>query len=102
MSKEIAYTPASNKGHILKVATRMALKNGFNSLTRDSVAAEAFVAMGSVNHHYGTMDGLRDEVMRNAVENEILEIVAQGVASGHPIAQSAPVELKQRALTTLL
>lgn len=98
----IVHKPASNKGLILKVATRMALKNGFTSLTRDAVAEEACVAMGSINHHYGTMAALRDEVMRNAVDNEILEIVAQGLASGHPIAQGAPVKLKQNALKTLL
>lgn len=80
----------------------MALKNGFSSLTRDGVAEEACVAMGSINHHYGTMSALRDEVMRDAVDNGILEIVAQGLASGHPVAQSAPTELKQSALKTLL
>ena len=66
------------------------------------VAAEAGVAMGSVNHHYGTMQVLRDAVMQRAVEEEQLELIAQGIAMGDNIAKSAPLELRQRALTTLL
>ena len=90
-----------NKEHILDTAYKMAQRDGFAAITRDGVAAEAGVAMGSVNHHYGTMQVLRDAVMQRAVEEEQLELIAQGIALGDNVAKSAPLELRQQALTTL-
>ena len=91
-----------SKEHILDTAYKMAQRDGFASITRDGVAAEAGVAMGSVNHHYGTMQVLRDAVMQRAVEEEQLELIAQGIAMGDNVAKSAPLELRQRAISTLL
>lgn len=91
-----------SKDNILEVAYVMAQRDGFGSLTRDGVAAEAGVAMGSVNHHWGKMSALREAVMQRAVEEENLELIGQGMALGDTIAKSAPLELRARALTTLL
>lgn len=91
-----------SKEYILEVAFTMAQRDGFGTLTRDGVAAEAGVAMGSINHHWKVMSALRDAVMQRAVEEENLEIIAQGIALGDKIANSAPLELRTRALTTLL
>lgn len=91
-----------SKEYILEVAYVMAQRDGFGSLTRDGVAAEAGVAMGSVNHHWGKMSALREAVMQRAVEEENLELIGQGMALGDSVAKSAPLELRTRALTTLL
>lgn len=91
-----------SKEHILEVAYTMAQRDGFGTLTRDGVAAEAGVAMGSVNHHWGKMSALREAVIQRAVEEENLELIGQGMALGDSIAKSAPLELRTRALTTLL
>nr|DAI64901.1 MAG TPA: bacterial regulatory protein [Caudoviricetes sp.] len=91
-----------SKDNILEVAYVMAQRDGFGSLTRDGVAAEAGVAMGSVNHHWGKMSALREAVMQRAVEEENLELIGQGMALGDSVAKSAPLELRTRALTTLL
>lgn len=91
-----------SKEHILDTAYKMAQRDGFAAITRDGVAAEAGVAMGSVNHHYGTMQVLRDAVMQRAVEEEQLELIAQGIAMGDNVAKSAPLELRQRAILTFL
>lgn len=91
-----------SKDNILEVAYTMAQRDGFGSLTRDGVAAEAGVAMGSVNHHWVKMSALREAVMQRAVEEENLELIGQGMALGDSVAKSAPLELRTRALTTLL
>ena len=91
-----------SKEYILEVAYTMAQRDGFGTLTRDGVAAEAGVAMGSVNHHWGKMSALREAVMQRAVEEENLELIGQGMALGDSVAKSAPLELRTRALTTLL
>ncbi len=90
------------KEYILEVAYTMAQRDGFGTLTRDGVAAEAGVAMGSVNHHWVKMSALREAVMQRAVEEENLELIGQGMLLGDSVAKSAPLELRARALTTLL
>ncbi|QBZ68961.1 TetR family transcriptional regulator [Klebsiella phage vB_KpnM_IME346] len=91
-----------SREHILEVAYTMAQRDGFGTLTRDGVAAEAGVAMGSVNHHWVKMSALREAVMQRAVEEENLKLIGQGMALGDSVAKSAPLELRTRALTTLL
>ena len=91
-----------SKDNILEVAFTMAQRDGFGTLTRDGVAAEAGVAMGSVNHHWVKMSALREAVMQRAVEEENLEVIGQGMALGDSVAKSAPLELRTLALTTLL
>lgn len=86
---------------VLDAALSIAQERGFASITRDGVAERAQVAAGSVNNAYGNMDGLRDAVMVAAVEREMVDIVGQGLAAGHPAARNAPGELKARALAKL-
>lgn len=91
-----------SKEYILEVAYTMAQRDGFAAITRDGVAAEAGVAMGTINHHWKVMSALRDAVMQRAVEEENLELIAQGIALGDTIAKSAPLDVRTKALTTLL
>jgi len=86
---------------ILAAAGRLAKRHGFRSFSRDQVAAEAGVSAGSVNNAYGTMDGLHDAVMAQAVEQRDGDIVAQGLALRHPAALAAPQDLKDSALASL-
>lgn len=86
---------------ILEAAVELAATRGYERITRSEVAAHAGVATGSVNNAFTTMKGLRDAVMRHAVEGSVLAIVAQGLATGHPVARAAPKELKDSALRSL-
>lgn len=70
-------------------------------MTREQIAGVAGVAVGSINHEFGTMDGLRDAVMQEAVDVERLDILAQGLAERHPIACSAPADIRGAAVRAL-
>lgn len=86
---------------VLEAAIALAQERGFANITRDLVAERANVAAGSVNNAYGNMDALRDAVMAVAVERELVDIVGQGLAAGHPAARAAPEDLKRVALAKL-
>ena len=86
---------------VLEAAIALAQERGFANVTRDLVAERAQVAAGSVNNAYGNMEALRDAVMAAAVERELVDIVGQGLAAGHPAARNAPEELKRDALAKL-
>jgi len=82
---------------ILRAAVKLAKSRGFRSFSRDDVAQAAKTATGTVSYHYRGMTGLRRAVMQYAIDNEVLEIVAQGLAERHVMAVKAPEELRLRA-----
>lgn len=92
----------ARRDQILGIALQIAERDGFNTLRRDAVAAEAGVATGQVNHMFGTMTQLCRAVMRAAVHREVLPVIAQGLALGDKEAHKAPEWLKQKALATLM
>lgn len=102
MSK--AYTrldPTERKEQILAAAVRLALATSCRDLTRDAVAFEAGVSCGLVNTYFPRVAELREEVMRVAVRERHVGIVAQGLAEGSEIARSAPAALRSEAAQTL-
>lgn len=87
---------------ILLAAVELAKSLGYQWITRDQVAEAAEVASGTINNAYGSMVGLKRAVLRHAVAEGIVEIVAQGLADGHEIARGAPAELKERAAALMV
>ena len=89
------------KDKILNAAYAMAVREGFESLTRDAVAAEAYVSKGAINHHFHTIEAVRNDVMEMALTNRDLKLIAQGIAARNGVALTAPKELQLEALTSL-
>jgi len=87
---------------ILAAAVELAKGIGYQWITRDQVAEAAEVSAGTINNAYGSMIGLKRAVLQHAVDNAIVEIVAQGLADGHEIARGAPTELKERAAALMV
>lgn len=99
--KRLRLEPSERADNILAAAVAVALRDGFQNVTRDKVAAEANSSVGLIYTYYRSMDILRDEVMRIAIRDRHLAIVAQGVASGNVATARAPAELRRQALQTL-
>lgn len=93
--------PTARKEEILQVAVNIAAKSGLNNLRRDAIAEAAGVANGLVTRYFETMTQLRRAVMRYAVHNEVLPLVAEGIALRDPQALKASEELKKKALASL-
>lgn len=94
--------PTVRKELILSEAVTLALKLGYSKVTRQHVADAAGISNGLVNHHFGTMGQLHRDIMRYAVANEVLQVIAQGLAVGDPHAKKATEDLKLRAMTFII
>jgi AcrR family transcriptional regulator len=92
---------AERRSAILGAAVDLAATKGYRNLGRDVVAQMAGVALGSVNHEFGTIDALRDAVVVEAVRTESLPIIAQAIVDGHGAVADLPAELKKRALDSV-
>lgn len=90
-------TPNDRTRELLAVALRLAAADGWRSLTRESIALAAGVSPGLVSARLGTMEQLRRSVMRAAVTQRCVAVVAQGLAMRDKQALKADAELRALA-----
>lgn len=86
----------SQKDNILKAAVATAKTLGLHGFARVDVARAAQVAEATVSHHFGTMPELRKAVVRAAVSEEILSILADARAGREAIGVPMTEELRKR------
>lgn len=89
--------PADRTRDLLAVALELAAASGWRTLTRDAVAAAAGVSGGLVTQRLGTMDALRRSVMRKAVADRCVAVVAEGLVAGDKHARKADESLVKAA-----
>lgn len=87
---------------LLEAALAVAERDGFSNLRRDAIAAKAGVNGSLVSLRLGTMDAVRRAVMRRAIKERRLSIVAQGLAIKDRHALKAPQDLREKAIASLL
>lgn len=87
---------------ILDAALQVAARVGYRHIKRDEIAEAAGVSAPLVSVYFKTMIEMRRQIMRAAVERECLAVIAQGLSDKNPHAVKAPLELKERALASLI
>ncbi len=93
--------PVLRKERILSAAVEAARGRGYHTVTREAIAEAAGVSVGLVSYHFATMARLRRDIVRYAVQHEILEVIAQGLAMRDDDARKASDDLKRRAAALL-
>ncbi len=87
---------------ILTAAVRVAVVRGYRHMTRAEIAAEAGCSEAQVSAVLGTMVQLRRACLGAAIANEVLPVIAQGLAAGDPRARRAPREIQELAAASLV
>ena len=94
--------PIDRRALILKAAGKLALNHRYDTLTRARIAKAAGVACGTVSHACGPMRAVRDAILRQAIADGSIKIIADGLAARDPIIRSeASDDLKKQALLHL-
>jgi AcrR family transcriptional regulator len=101
MTKRKRLKPEVRKESILAAAVPLAEEHGYACISRDAIAAAAGVTGPTLSHYFGTMAQFRRDLMRYAIREECLRILAQGLAAGSIQAQRAPPDLRRRALSSV-
>ena len=86
--------PKQRTRELLAVALDMAVTNGWASLTHAGVAAQSGASKGLVVARLGTMAEMRRSVMRAAVAQRVVSVVAEGLAAGDRHARRADEALR--------
>lgn len=87
--------------HLIAAALTVAERVGYMTMTREQIAAEAECSPGLVSLHLGTMPAMRRLVMRAAVRQRRLQVIAQGLAMRDPVALRVSEELRGAAVAGL-
>lgn len=102
MKKFTRLSAADRRAQILTTALELAEQTHYLKTTRDDIAGELDLSGPGVQFHFGTMGNLRTELMRAAIDRENLTVLAQGLLAKDAMAAAAPLELKERALRSVL
>lgn len=86
---------------LIAAALVVAEREGYMTMTREQIAAEAQCSPGLVSLHLGTMPAMRRMVMRAAVRQRVLRVVAQGLAMRDPVALKADATVRGAAVAGL-
>ena len=76
-------------------ALAVAERDGWAGLRRDAIAVHAGVTGGLVTVKLGTMTDLRRRVMRAAIQQRAMRVLAEGLAANDKCARRMPDELKR-------
>lgn len=104
--RSAGYTPewiAKNRQRILDASLMLAERHGYRGFTRQQVSEETQTAAGIINRqqYFGSMEGLREAVMLEAVRTGNLRVIAQGLVDGHSATAGIDPELKEAAIRAL-
>lgn len=89
--------PRFNREVILTAALRVACRrDGLSKMTRSSIAKEAGCADGLVSRYLGSMDEIRKSVIKQAIKECVVDLVAQGVASSRIPFKKLSEDLKRK------
>lgn len=101
-TKRTRLSQEERKSSIIDGATKLSEDQGYKNFSSLELATELGLQGHSLLfHHFRSMDAIRDEVMRKAIQDENLKIIGQGIAGEDPIANAAPERLRRKALSAL-
>lgn len=90
--------PEARKDEIITAALALAERSHYTRVTREAIAAAISIKGPAIQYHFGTMGQLRRELMRAAVKQGNLIVIAQGLTSGDEQAKKADPVVRQEAI----
>jgi len=94
--------PQLRKDSILAAAVQASEECGYMKVTSQQIADLAGVSPSLVWKYFGTMNGLRRAIMRRAVTEQNIKVIAQGLDAGDNQARRAPEEIIEKAQSLAL
>ena len=102
MAKTKYMKPEARKDQILEAALKVAERDGYHMVRRETVAAHVGCSVGTVSRYFNTMNQLRKAVMRHAVHTVNLVVIGQGLTQRDSQAYKAPEDVQKAALSHFL
>lgn len=89
------------KEQIVDAALAIARDFGFSCMIRDNIANKLGVSSPLIQHHFGTMKQLRRAVVRKAIQDKCLPVLAQLIALRDPLVADLDSTVREQAIRSL-
>lgn len=95
--------PDKRREQIIEAFIAVALLKGYQTVTRADVAKRLDISDALVTRYFSdSMDLLRDDSVRYAIENNNNKIIAQALVVGDPLVTNLPDYVKEKAAAIIL
>jgi len=92
----------SNKFHIIETALARAEREGVKGIVATKLSEQCGVPHSLIFYYFGSMENLRDEVVKTALERGTLKVIGKALSDGHDLVQDLPQDRKIEALNSLI
>lgn len=82
---------------ILNTALKLAETLGYQHVLKRHIAAKLRIATGTINSNWGTIEALRNEVVREAIRTSNPAVMLQAIAAHHPLTVRMPLKKRKIA-----
>lgn len=96
MAKTRRLIPSERREEIITAALEVAEEIGFLKVSRERVAGRAGTSAGLVSHYMGTVGELHERILRRAVQQQNLAVLAQAVSVNHPTVRGSFLDNETR------
>jgi len=86
--------PIERKEQLLREAILLSKKIGYRQITREAVAIQSRVSFSLISAYFGTIENLKYSVLETAINERIIEIIAQGLSLNDPQTAALSRDLK--------
>jgi AcrR family transcriptional regulator len=90
------------RDQVLEAAFYRSIQEPYYELTRDEISAFAGVSASLINKCFGTVENLRQEIIKLGIERKQLRIIADAIGRREPLVKNLPKELKQQAIASMV
>lgn len=94
-------SPLDRRAQILACALDEAKRVGYMNVDRGHISRRLDISRGTITRYFGALPHLRAAIMRAAITQGCVQVVAQGLAARDPLAQAAPERIRQLAIASL-
>jgi len=94
--------PTYHRDELMQHCLAVAADVGYNRMTRSQIANHAGCSDAKISQMFGTMPNLRRDVVRAAIAQGRLRVIAQALVARDPHVRKASDVLKQSAMEALL
>jgi len=94
----IRKNPAARRKEIIKAAISLSKKIGYDKINRILLSKQMGVSEALISYYFWPFDKLKKEVMQEAIDQQILDIIAQGIINRDKTISNLEENVKQKAL----
>lgn len=93
---------ADRRDQILDAACKLASQTHYTRVRRHHLAATCGTVPGNISRAMGSMDELREKVIKHALSNDIFPIIAQAIIDKHPAVAHLDSAERARVLSAVV